>query len=349
MKPTIVVTGATGKTGAAVVAQLRSRDIAVRAIVHSDDARSAALRSQGVDVVVADLFDVEQLTRSLRGAQRAYYCPPWHPHMLDAAVGFAAAAREAKLEAIVGLSQWLASPMHPSLATRQSWLVDQVFATMPGIAHTTVNPGFFADNYLRLIGFASQLGIFPMPLGVGRNAPPSNEDIARVVVGALLDPARHAGKSYRPTGPALLDAREIAAVLQRVLGRRVRHIELPMWMFMKALRALGVDKFQQTGLRHYIEEHKRGTFELGAPTSHVRDVAGVDAEDFESIVRRYAKRAEVAPTLRNRIAALWDFMRIGVTPAFALDRFERAQQFASPSSPQLALDSPRWRVEHVEV
>jgi len=41
-----------------------------------------------------------------------------------------------------------------------------------------------------------------------RNAPPSNEDIARVAVAALMDPARHAGKSYRPTGPELLGAEE---------------------------------------------------------------------------------------------------------------------------------------------
>ncbi len=73
------------------------------------------------------------------------------------------------------------------------------------------------------LGLAAQLGLFTMPLGHGRNAPPSNEDIARVVAGALADPTAYAGRSYRPTGPALLDPDEIAAVFGRVLGRRVRY------------------------------------------------------------------------------------------------------------------------------
>ncbi len=67
--------------------------------------------------------------------------------------------------------------------------------------HTIVRPGFFADAYLVLTGLAAHLGVFPWIYGDSRNAPPSNEDIARVAVAVLTDPARHAVKSYRPTGP----------------------------------------------------------------------------------------------------------------------------------------------------
>jgi len=61
--------------------------------------------------------------------------------------------------------------------------------------------------YLVTIGLAAHLGIFPWIYGDSRNAPPSNEDIARLAVAALMDPGRHAGKTYRPTGPELLGAR----------------------------------------------------------------------------------------------------------------------------------------------
>jgi hypothetical protein len=151
--------------------------------------------------------------------------------MIEGAAAFAVAAREARLESIVGLSQWLASPAHPSLATRQLWLADRLFATIPGVAHTIVRPGFFADNYLRLIGFAAHLGVLPSLTGDSRNAPPSNEDIARVAVAALTDPGAHAGRAYRPTGPALLSTRDMADILSNVLGRTVRRLEMPMWMF----------------------------------------------------------------------------------------------------------------------
>lgn len=345
-RPKILVTGATGKTGSAVVLQLRQKDWPVRAVVHALDSRSERLRNEGADVVVADLFDPEQLLQAMRGTSRAYYCPPWHPYMIQSAAAFAVAARQAGLEAVVGLSQWLASPSHPSLATRQNWLADHVFSMLPGVAHVTVNPGFFADNYLRLIGFVAQLGIFPMPTGESRNAPPSNEDIARVVVAALLGPERHAGKSYRPTGSALLSASEMAAILQRVLSRRVRHADMPMWMFLKAARTLGISPFEQSGLRRYIEEHKRGAFELGAPTNDVYEVTGQAPEDFETIARRYAALPEARRTLVNRWQAVGDFMRIGFTRAYDLDRFEVEQQHPLLARPRLAIDSDVWRFEH---
>jgi len=140
MEP-ILVTGATGKTGNAVASELLRRGIPVRALVRSLDARSERLYEAGAEVVTVDLFDSERLLGAMKGTSRAYYCPPWHPYMVQSAVAFAVAAREARLQAIVGLTQWLASPAHPSLLTRQSWLVDQLFSMVPGAAHVIINRG----------------------------------------------------------------------------------------------------------------------------------------------------------------------------------------------------------------
>jgi NAD(P)H dehydrogenase (quinone) len=160
IKPRIIVTGATGKTGSVVAAELLNAGYPVRALVHREDGRSARLKTQGAEIAVADISDVERVVDALKGVQRAYYCPPYDPYMIQGAVVFAAAAREARLEHIVGLTQWLASPSHPSLMTRQSWLVDRLFSMTPGVAHTIINPGFFADAYLVTIGLAAHLGIF---------------------------------------------------------------------------------------------------------------------------------------------------------------------------------------------
>jgi NAD(P)H dehydrogenase (quinone) len=79
-QPTILVTGSTGNTGGAVVSELVQRGIPVRAMVRSRDARSAALQARGAEVVVADIFDPDQLAAAMRGVQRAYYVPPYHPY-----------------------------------------------------------------------------------------------------------------------------------------------------------------------------------------------------------------------------------------------------------------------------
>jgi NAD(P)H dehydrogenase (quinone) len=350
MNQRVLVTGATGKIGGAVAAQLRQKGVPTRAMVHRDDARSARLRALGAEVVVADMFDIQQVTAALDGVGRLYFNPPYHPHALDSAVAFAVAARSHGVEAVVALGQWLASPEHPSLMTRQAWLTDKLFELLPDTAHVAVDPGYFADNYLQLVPMAAQLGVLPTPTGAGRNAPPSNEDIARVAVGALLDPHRHDGRSYRPTGPTLLSGAEIADAVGEALGRRVRHIDIPPWMFMRAVRVnakrLGADMFFQSSLRHYLPEYALGTWEMGGPTTHVRDVAGVEPEDFVTIARRYVTGPESRRTPKNFIRQVGNFLLTGLVPMSRLDEFDRLQQHPRPAHPRLAAQSAVWRSEH---
>ena len=118
----------------------------------------------------------------------------------------------------------------------QSYLTDRIFDWMPGIDTVTINTGWFADNYLGVLPIAAQLGIFPFRLGDAKVAPVSSEDIARVAVGALVNPAPHIGRSYRPTGPELLGPDQLAATFARVFGRPVRYQELSERMFFKAVK-----------------------------------------------------------------------------------------------------------------
>ncbi len=344
--PKMIVTGATGKTGSLVAAELIEAGYPVRAMVHREDARSARLQALGAEIVVADLSDVERVADALKGVQRAYFCPPFDPYMIQGAVAFAVAAREARLEHIVGLTQWLASPSHPSLMTRQLWLVDRLFSMTPGVAHTILNPGIFADAYLVMTGIAAHLGVFPWVFGRGRNAPPSNEDIARVAAAVLRDPARHAGKSYRPTGPDLLSAEDMAKAVGRAVGRSVRVVPTPAWMFMKSARLAGFPIDVVSGVRYYIRDHEEGAFEVGAPTTDVLDVTGRPPEDFETIARRYAALPQNRRTFGKWLREVAEFMVTPLRPGFDLDRYDRELRRPLPSAPQHAPESKVWRREH---
>ena len=346
IKPKIVVTGATGKTGSVVANELLKAGYPIRAMVHREDDRSARLKAQGAEIAVADMSDVERVADALKGVQRAYYCPPYDPFMIQGAVAFAVAAKEAGLEHIVGLTQWLASPSHSSLMTRQHWLVDRLFSSTPGVAHTIVNPGFFAEAYLVTIGLAAHFGVFPWMYGDSRNAPPSNEDIARVAVAALMNPERHAGKSYRPTGPELLGAEDMAKAIGRAVRRSVRVVPTPTWLFMKAARMGGLPIDLMSNVRYYIDDHKRRAFELGAPTSDVLDVTGRPAEDFETIARRYAALPHSWRTFGNWIRELAQFVITPLSLGFNLDRYDRELRRPFPSESQFATDSDIWRREH---
>jgi uncharacterized protein YbjT (DUF2867 family) len=344
----ILVSGATGKVGSAVVSQLRERHIPVRAVIHRHDARSEELERLGAETVVADLYDYDQLLAAMRGTSRAFFAAPFHAHMIQSAVAFALAARDAKLESVVAQSQWLASPTHPSLATRQHWLVDRLFALLPGVALTVVNPGLFAEEpYLSTLRYAALLGIYPFPAeATSRTAPPAVNDIARVAVAALLDPAKHAGKTYRPTGPESISITEAAAILGRVLGRTVRHVRLPWWMFYKAALMQGLPAFQLASFRDYMHELDLGTFAFNAPTSDVFDVTGIHPESFDSIVRRYAATPAMQPTLGNVAGAIRDFLTVPFRPGLDPAKYVRDRGFPVPPVPEYDMESRRWTFEH---
>ena len=347
-KPKILVTGATGKTGAQVAAQLLAAGFPVRAFVRQEDKRSARLQTAGAEIAVGELADPQALLNAMRGAQRAYFLPPFEPYMIQSAASFAVAAREARLESVVVLSQWLSSPEHPALATRQHWLADKLFALLPHTALTIVNPGFFADvPYMSVLKYAAQLGVFPIPArGGSRNAPPSVDDIARVAVAALIDPDKHRGKRYRPTGPDMLSLDEMAAILGRVLGRTVRHVNMPLWMFYKAARMDGFDHFLLSQMGAYLQEQDRGTFELGGPTADVVETTGRQPESFETITRRYAARPEMQRTPGNFLRVLAGFMSVPMRPGFNPDRFARTLWMPQPKRPILSGNSAFWRQEH---
>jgi NAD(P)H dehydrogenase (quinone) len=346
LKPTILVTGATGKTGRVVVSELLKADYPVRAMVHRDDARSKSLKAQGAEVAIAEMSDVERVADALRDVQRAYFCPPFDPYMIQGAASFAVAARDSRLEQIVSLTQWLASPSHPDLMTRQLWLADRLFSQIPAIAHTIVRPGYFAENYLALTGLAANLGFFPWVYGDSRNAPPSNEDIARVVVATLLSPAPHAGKSYRPTGPKLLGAQDMAHAIGKAVGRRVRVAPTPTSLFLKSMYSIGFPLNLISGVRYYIEDHKRGAFEMGAPTNDVLEVTGRPAEDLESVARRYAAIPANRATPGNRFRAIARLLVAPLRRNFDLDRYDRELRRPFPSSPRFAPQSDIWLREH---
>ena len=347
-KPKILVTGATGGTGLPLVAELLTKGLSVRAIVHRRDARSTALETRGVEVVVADLYDPDQLFEALRGIQRAFYLPLMEPFMIQSAAAFAVAAREAKLEHVVQMSQWTSHRLHPTAMTQQTWLVDKLFAAIPGVAHTIFNPGMFANNFLRTIDFAALLGIYPVISGDGRAAPVSNEDMGRAAAVLLAEgPTKHAGRSYQPTGPKLLSGREMAAIIARVVGHRVLPVDLPIWMLGKVAQQQGIDPYLISVLRHYMKEMKQGTFSFeGGVTNVVKELTGTPAETFETTARRYAELPFARQTLANRLKALIKFSVVPLYPGYNFDKWDRKMRLPAPSKATLSIDDVLWREVH---
>lgn len=345
--PRILVTSAAGNTGFQTTKQLLEKGFPVRALVRRADARSDALNALGAEIRIGNLQDIEDVRQALRDVQRAYFCTPLLRGGLNASAIFASAAQEQRLEVVVALSQWLADPLHPSIHTRETWLSDKMLSWMPDVDVVTVNPGWFADNYMAALEPIAQFGMMPMPLGEGMNAPPSNEDIARVIVAALIHPAPHIGKTYRPTGPVLLSPEDIAATYAKVLGRPVRYVNAPVGMFTKVARALNFPDFTIAQVLWYLDDYQRNAFAVGAPTQAVLEFTGQGPEDFETIVRRYVGRSPCAQrSMGARLRALGSMVKILLTPALDPERFAQSNDFPRLTQTALAADSAQWLATH---
>jgi hypothetical protein len=153
--------------------------------------------------------------------------------------------------------------------------------------------------------------------------------------------------SYRPTGPDLLSGRDMAAIAQRIVGHRVIPLKLPFWLFRKVAAQQAINPLEISGFRYYVEEMRRGTFELdGGVTTTVEDITGSPAESFETIARRYAALPFARQTWGNRLRA---FVNFNLTPfyrGYNLDAWDLEKGFPIPPNPSLSIDDREWWDEH---
>jgi NAD(P)H dehydrogenase (quinone) len=345
-KPRILVLTATGKTGMPVALQLLEEGFPVTAFVHQADQRSERLKEKGAEIVVGSLTDINDIRTAMAGARRAYFCFPNEAGYLKAAAIFTVVAAEQPLEVVVAMSQWLAQPNHPSASTRETWLANRLFALLPGTAVTFINPGFFADNEMQVLPFAAQFGLLSLPYGTGKNAPVSNEDMARVVAEILARPEGHAGKTYRPTGPKLLSPEDIAAILGKVLGRKVTYRHAPMRMLSKMMRDR-LSLYNLAAYSQYVIDYQKNVFGVNAPTDVVHRITGREAEDFETIARRYvATTPEARPGIAIQFKLMLRMIILLLRPAPKTASYLALDEFSDRSHVVFSADSPEWRRSH---
>ena len=341
-QPTILVTSAGGHTGTPAVHQLLDKGYPVRAFLRRDDFRAQRFREAGAEVFIGNQLDMRDWRKALQGVHRAFHVPPFGPNMLHSAMLFALAAEEAKLEVVAHLGAWNPHPSHPAVHQREQWIAGSMYRWMPSVDFVHLNPGIFAFTYFLGLPFVAQLGILALPYGDGLNAPPSNEDIARVAVAALINPTPHIGKSYRPTGPRLISGEDAANSMAGALDRKVTYWPVSNEMFIKAALAQGFSTFEVSHFRYFAEETRKGAYAIGAPTEHVLEVTGQPAEDFDTIARRYAQLPDARRTVAKTLRALTLMMKMMTTRVPNFDEWEQDRDHPLIANGSLAQDNPDW-------
>ena len=240
----------------------------MRAFVHGEDERSAALAAQGADVVRGDLLDFEAVRSALEGAQGAYFVYPIRPGILQASAYFAQAAKEAGIKIVVNMSQISARREAKSHAAQDHWISEQVF-NWSGVPTTHIRPTLFAEWALY---WTDQIktGTLRLPFGTGKHAPLAAEDLARVIAKILLTPQEHKGRVYPLYGEKEYSFPEIAVEIGKVIGKPVGYEQVDAWT-LKTLAASSqrrnyegrVQVVTDTQWQHFEEiakDHQNGVF-----------------------------------------------------------------------------------------
>lgn len=281
----ILVTGATGKTGGAVVAQLLELGHPVRATVRTRDERADRLESLGADIVVADFHDLHSMRSAMEGVGRVYFVyPPQGDRLIEATTIAATAAQESGVTALVNMSQISAREYSDSPLARHHWLSEKIL-DWANIGAIHIRPTFFAEM-LVLLGaetMAAQ-GKLYLPYGGERHAPIAASDIARVVVALLTAPESHVGARHVLTGPRNLTIAEMATILGEELGREIEYVDLPVDAWGEAISGVaGMNDFLATHLKAVAVDHQNGVF--SAQTDVVERIGGQPPQSLPEFIR----------------------------------------------------------------
>lgn len=340
----ILITAANGNTGFPTAKELLALGYSVRAFVRNpSNIKARELKRLGAEIFVGDIQDIRDVRKALDDIEYAYFVPTF-PNVLFQGVTFATAVEEMETKHVVVLTQWLSSNSHPSVYTKEHWLVDQIFKNLQNTNITILNPGLFAFVYFIMPEPMLQFGMMP---DFGTNAPPSNEDIGLVTAHILKKPEAHIGKSYRVTSKMLLKPQEMADIVGKVVGRKIKSQILPESMMLKMLRSYGFPQRDAAQIIHYVKDGYNGGFEINAPTTVVKDIVGKEADDFETIARRYLKdNPMVKQSLLNKIKTMRIMMKAMLTTKWNVKKYEIEQGFPNFKNMLLSNDSNEWKKEH---
>lgn len=265
----IIVTGANGKLGRAIVERLLERlpagQIGVSVL---DPEKAQGLAERGVRVRRGDFSDSATLAHAFEGATQVLIVSvnatgeqaiQQHRTAINAAK--AAGAGRLLYTSHMGSSPTsLFAPMPDHAATEEA-LQDS------GVAFTSLRNGFYADTVLRLLGEALKTGELVAPED-GPVAWTTHFDLAEVAAIALSaeNQAGLNGLTPNLTASEAVDLEGIAAIAARLTNRPIRRVVVPDAVYRAGLLAHGVPEQVAEMLLGLYRAARQGEFAQVDPT-----------------------------------------------------------------------------------
>ncbi|GAA2381690.1 NmrA family transcriptional regulator [Streptomyces coeruleofuscus] len=260
---TVVVTGASGRTGSRVTRAAQAAGLTVRAVS----------RATGFD-----WWDRSTWADALRGADAAYLVYPSDVGAPGAAEAVGELAREAvglgvrRLVLLSGRGEDQALPTEEALhASGADW--------------TVLRAAWFAQNFSEgpLVAELRERGELVFPAGEVREPFLDLRDVADVTVTALTSGDRFVARTITLSGPRLLTFGEAVAEIARATGRPLTYRAVSTQDYGKRLLGFGVPPQEVTALSDIFDTLLDGR--NAHLSTGVREVLGRAPRDFTDFVR----------------------------------------------------------------
>ena len=265
---TILVIGATGKTGRRIVARLRAGDRPVRPASRTSE-------------VAFDWTDESTWNAALAGVSAIYIALPLTPVPTQELVDRAVASGVRRLVALSGrgADTWDAGFGQDMVALEQA-------VQESGVEWSILRASNFAQNFSE-DAFWEPIMAGDVQLPVGGVPEPfiDVEDVAEVAA-ALLTRDDQVGKIIEVTGPESLTWGDAIGLIAKEIGRDVRFVDVAPEEFVTLQTSAGVPQEDVETLDTMFAEIRRG--KLTAPTDGVREVLGRKPRSFDAYVARAA-------------------------------------------------------------
>ena len=252
----ILVTGATGLNGTALVRKLSTKGVPLRALVRNAAKAAEIAALPNVEIAIADMAKPETLPAALAGVDRAMLNSSADPAMVEVQSNFIAAAAKAGVRHVVKLSGIMPELDSPFRFARMHGEIEKRLEAS-GMAFTHLRAGEFMPSYFRQVPMILAKGALFLPMENQRIASIDIGDLAEIAALVLTNPG-HEGKIYPLTGPEALTMTEVAERLSAATGKTIKYINVPPEDVRKAQLAAGVPPYIADALAELFAERRKG-------------------------------------------------------------------------------------------
>jgi uncharacterized protein YbjT (DUF2867 family) len=226
----ILVTGATGQQGGAVLRHLRERGFSCRAMTRDPDKPEARrLIGHGVEVVRGDMEDPASLARGVEGVNGVFSVQNWHTSSLESEVrqgiNLIDAAKRARISHFVQASV-ASADQHTGVPHIDSKFPVEEHLRSTGMHYTIVRPVFFMEGWIDMRAMIES-GTIAQPLSPEtRLQMIALDDIGGVVATAFERPGKWQDRVFELAGDEA-SMTDLAQAFTRAAGREVQYQQVP--------------------------------------------------------------------------------------------------------------------------